>query len=143
MHLRVRRGVTAIAHHLRAVARPLGLCLLGLAACVDATGGPPTGATCPPDGTTLTYDSFGAPFMATYCTRCHATTLRGADRQGAPLYHDFDYYGGVMAVARHIDEWTGAGPDATNTQMPPDEPAPSLEERQQLAEWLACELANR
>ena len=78
-----RYGAVAVSLHWISVL--LIIVLLGLAACVDATGGPPTGATCPPDGTTLTYDSFGAPFMATYCTRCHATTLRGADRQGAPL----------------------------------------------------------
>jgi hypothetical protein len=32
----------------------------------------------------------------------------------------------------------GSGPDATNEQMPPDGTAPTLAERQQLAEWLAC-----
>ena len=108
----------------------------------SAMVGPLTGATCP-SGSTLTYDNFGAPFMAAYCTRCHDSALTGADRHGAPAYHDFDTFGGIIAVADHVDWWAGAGPAAENTLMPPDAPAPSLDERYQLSEWLACELENR
>src|SRR5687767_14853394 len=64
--------------------------------------GPPTEAVCP-DGSTLTWESFGQEFMATYCTECHASTLMGAERQGAPLYHDFDTLDGVLPVLDHID----------------------------------------
>ena len=100
--------------------------------------GPPTGSTCPPDST-LTWDSFGHEFMDSYCTRCHASTLTGADRQGAPLYHDFDTVQGVRNVANHVDYMAAAGPDAINTQMPIDDGAtPTLGERKQLGEWLAC-----
>jgi hypothetical protein len=99
--------------------------------------GPPTESVCPP-GSTLTYENFGQPFMESYCTRCHATTLRGSARQGAPSFHDFDTLFGIKVVFDHIDETTAAGPAATNTSMPPDKPAPTLDERKQLGEWIAC-----
>lgn len=99
--------------------------------------GPPTGAECPPTSQ-LTYDNFGKPFMESYCTRCHSSTLTGADRMGATPFHDFDTLIGIRNVADHIDQTAGAGPNATNESMPPDGDKPSLAERQQLAEWLAC-----
>ncbi len=37
-----------------------------------------------------------------------------------------------------IDTIAAAGPDAVNTEMPPDTPAPTEEERRKLGEWLAC-----
>ena len=64
--------------------------------------------------------------------------MAGADRQGAPSFHDFDTVFGVRAVRVHIDETTAAGPAAVNTSMPPDGDRPTLAERQQLGEWLAC-----
>ncbi|HEY5920824.1 MAG TPA: c-type cytochrome [Kofleriaceae bacterium] len=99
--------------------------------------GPPTGATCPPTST-LTYASFGQTFMTQYCTRCHSSTLSGDDRMGATLDHDFDTQLGIQQVGDHIDRSAGSGPDATNDQMPPDGARPTLMERQQLAEWMAC-----
>lgn len=103
--------------------------------------GPPTGAICPA-GSTLTYENFAKPFMETYCTSCHASTLTGDARQGAPLYHDFDSKDGILAVADHVDYKAASGPDATNELMPIGSgPTPTLAERQQLGEWLACELA--
>ncbi len=110
--------------------------------CAETEFGPPTEATCP-EGSTLTWESFGQDFMTTYCTECHASTLMGADRQGAPLYHDFDTLDGVLPVLDHIDWKAASGPAATNELMPPaGNPTPTLEERQQLGEWLACELAR-
>jgi cytochrome c5 len=99
--------------------------------------GPPTKAECPP-ASTLTYANFGQELMATYCTRCHASTLTGAARMGATAFHDFDTIDGIRAVREHIDQTAGAGPDATNETMPPNGSKPSLEERQKLAEWIAC-----
>jgi cytochrome c5 len=118
--------------------------LLSAAACGggDEEHGEPTGATCP-EGSTLTYESFGAQFMEDYCTRCHDSALTGEDRNGAPLDHDFDTLAGVLAVADHIDEYAAAGPNAVNTLMPPRAPSPSEEQRRQLGEWLACELARQ
>ncbi len=99
--------------------------------------GLPTEATYPPTSS-LTYASFGQPFMTNYCTRCHSSTLSGAARMGAPAFHDFDTQLGVQQVAEHVDEAAGAGPAATNEAMPPDGAKPTLDERQKLAEWIAC-----
>lgn len=99
--------------------------------------GPATGTACPPSST-LSYATFGQPFMEGYCTRCHSSTKTGADRMGATLYHDFDSRLGVLHVADHVDRAAGAGPLAANDQMPPEGAMPSLAEREMLAEWIAC-----
>ena len=103
----------------------------------DGEGEQPTGATCPTDSA-LTYDNFGSAFMESYCLRCHSVTVTGADRKDAPTDHNFDTLNDIKGLADHIDEHAGAGPDATNTLMPPDDPRPSLEQRMQLSTWLAC-----
>jgi len=122
----------------RAIA--LAAAAIGLAACSSPADPMPSGATCPP-GNTLTYDNFAAGFMASYCTRCHASTLDGPDRHGAPLFHDFDSKLGILNVGHHVDEYAAAGPRAVNELMPNDGAQPTLAERQQLGQWLACELA--
>jgi hypothetical protein len=99
--------------------------------------GPPTGTTCPPSSS-LTYANFGQAFMTSYCTRCHSSTLSGAARMGAALYHDFDTQLGVQQVAGHVDQTAGSGPESTNEAMPPDGAKPTLAEREMLAEWIAC-----
>ncbi|NVB80699.1 MAG: cytochrome c [Kofleriaceae bacterium] len=120
------------------MARVAVLALLALAACgPDSVFGPPTESTCP-QGSTLTYENFGKGFMTQYCTRCHSSELVGVDRHGAPSFHDFDTLFGIKAVADHVDETTASGPASTNTGMPPDGPFPTLEERKQLGEWIAC-----
>jgi len=102
--------------------------------------GTPTGATCP-DGSTLTYESFGKPFMDKYCVRCHSSELKTEiDRMYAPPGHDFDQFEGILGVAEHVDQKAAAGPDKVNTAMPPSGAKPTMEEREQLGEWLACEL---
>jgi uncharacterized membrane protein len=101
--------------------------------------GPPTESACPPDST-LTYETFGRAFMEAYCTRCHSSELTGADRQGAPSFHDFDTLFGIQAVSDHVDETTAAGPAAINQSMPPDGDRPTLDERYLLGEWIACGL---
>lgn len=115
---------------------------LGTAACGNTPSvfGPPTETACPPDGTTLTYENFAQPFMESYCTRCHASYLSGADRNGAPSFHDFDTWFGIHVVWDHVDETTAAGPAAINRGMPLDGPKPTDEERYLLGEWLACDL---
>lgn len=141
-----RRWSTKIAI---AIAIASALFALPLAVSCSGSDNPPdneggaTGTTCSP-GSTLTYDNFGSSFMASYCTRCHSSSLSGAPRQGAPDGHDFDSFAGILAVAEHIDEYAAAGPGGTNTEMPPTDPKPTLAERQELGEWLACEaMRNR
>jgi len=109
----------------------------GCCAGEESIFGPPTEATCA-TGSTLTYTNFGKPFMETYCTRCHASDRMGADRNGAPSFHDFDTLFGIKAVSDHIDQTAASGPAATNDSMPPDGVMPSLAERQMLGEWIAC-----
>jgi mono/diheme cytochrome c family protein len=99
-----------------------------------------SGATCPPDST-LTYESFGRAFMDKYCVACHASTLQGGARQGAPSDHDLDTLEAVRETeAGHIDENAAAGPDRVNDAMPPStfSPQPSEAERRDLGKWLAC-----
>ncbi len=122
---------------------------------VAACGGSPepTGTVCPdPDPLTITYENFGQEFMTKYCTWCHSSELPRSQRNGAPLYHDYDTLLGVLQTVDHIDEQAGYGPKAKNAFMPPDRcpstpggpldrdcPQPTADERTKLAEWLACE----
>ena len=124
-----------------------------LAGCTSAAKPAPTETTCPdPDPDTLTWGSFGQKFMADYCTMCHAINLQHAQRNGAPLYHDYDTLRGVLQIPDHIDSNAGAGPAAHNNAMPPSEcPStpggpldgscrePSDAERTNLSLWIACE----
>jgi uncharacterized membrane protein len=84
---------------------------------------------CPPGGTALTYANFGADFLAEHCNTCHAT---GAD--GAPAAYRFDSPEQVRDLADRIFI-RAAGPNVT---MPPGPDDPPGEQREQLAEWLAC-----
>jgi len=147
--------------------------LLVLAACGGNTPTPTlTGTECPsPDPLTLGYSNlslpgctgtpdqcnFGKTFMARYCTNCHSSRIdKLSERNGAPLFHDFNTLLGIIGPWQHIDEQTGIGPDAHNTFMPGagtggrcpsqiggslDEncPEPTDDERETLAQWLACE----
>jgi hypothetical protein len=111
--------------------------LFTVAGCKESIFGPPTESVCP-DVQTLTYENFGKGFVEDYCTECHSSTVTGADREGAPLHHDFDTVLGIRQVHEHVDEVAAAGPAAVNDAMPEDDPKPTLEERYQLGEWIAC-----
>ena len=123
----------------------LGTSLVALVACggcndhAHSVEAKATGATCP-QGSSLTYTSFGKAFMEKYCVSCHAASKTGAARNGAPEFHDFDTLLGIKQVADHVDLYAGAGPSATNELMPEGDPAPTLAERKQLSEWIACGL---
>ena len=132
------------------------LVLLGLlfAGCSAASVPTPTKAACPtPDPMTLTWDNFGQGFMTQFCNDCHSSTLPHSERNGAPLFHDYDTLMTVLYIPEHIDEWAGAGPGATNTMMPPEHcpsvpggpvdrncPQPTQQQREDLSTWLACEV---
>jgi uncharacterized membrane protein len=113
------------------------------AACSDhdhGVVGEPTGAVCPTNST-LTYVTFGKTFLDKYCVECHDANKTGAARQGAPDFHDFDTLVGLKQVADHADEYAGSGPAATNLLMPEangTRPIPTLAERVQFSEWIAC-----
>jgi hypothetical protein len=134
------------------------LALLGLVLTACTTSATPTStkAACPtPDPMTLTWDSFGQQFMTEFCNDCHSSALTHSQRNGAPLFHDYDTLATVLYIPEHIDSWAGAGPAATNTIMPParcpstpggpldrDCPQPTLEQRMDLSVWLACEVVR-
>lgn len=84
-------------------------------------------ASCPPRGTTLTYEEFGAPFLGAYCqtAACHGAAPNGIT---------FATHDDVLRWGPRIYE-NAAG---RNTYMPPGPDGPPLEERELLAEWLAC-----
>jgi uncharacterized membrane protein len=87
---------------------------------------------CPPAGTSLTYDNFGAAFMNTHCQWCHGSTVK--DRLGAPGEFIFDTHDQVIQHKDRIFVRSAA----ENDSMPPGPDDPSQEERNNLAEWLAC-----
>ncbi|MBK9260857.1 MAG: hypothetical protein IPM54_13685 [Polyangiaceae bacterium] len=87
---------------------------------------------CPPGGTTLTYDNFGAGFMNAHCQWCHGSEAN--DRQGAPGEFIFDTQAQVIRHKARIFVRSAA----ENDSMPPGPEDPSLDERTKLAEWLAC-----
>lgn len=125
----------------RPIASTLALCTAFLGACGGHHGGPTgtaTEATCPATQT-LTYTNFGETFFDRYCQGCHASTVVGAARNGAPSDHTFDRVEDIRLVLDHIDELAAAGPAAVNTAMPPQDPRPTEAERRQLGEWLACD----
>jgi hypothetical protein len=86
-----------------------------------------------PDDSFLTYESFGGPFMLSYCTTCHASRLPADMRQGSPIGVDFDDIDDVRTWADRI--WIRAADQ--NLSMPPVGP-PGDDERRRLGEWLAC-----
>lgn len=88
-------------------------------------------ATCP-TGTELTYENFGQSFMLRHCNTCHTPGLE--DRHGAPEGYDFDDLAQIRKHASHI--YVRSAGD--NASMPPGPDDPPIEERDQLAEWLAC-----
>jgi hypothetical protein len=99
-----------------------------------------SGATCP-SSNPPSYASFGRAFMEAYCTGCHSR--QAGKRYGAPPDRNFDTEDEIRAQAAAIDVEAAAGPDARNTDMPdltgPVDRSPSLQERELLGEFLACE----
>ncbi len=115
---------------------------LGMGACSESHehehGGSATGATCPSSGAPSA-QNFGTAFLETHCLSCHSKSLTGAARQGATEGVDFDTLSDVRRQAALIDTHAAAGPNATNTEMPPaNRPQPTQQEREKLGQWLAC-----
>jgi hypothetical protein len=83
----------------------------------------------PIDGDTWT--TFAGPFLATWCTRCHSTTLTVESRTGAPPGYDWD----VEATAReHLTEIRNAV--GVQNYMPFNDPKPTCDERERLVRWI-------
>jgi hypothetical protein len=123
------------------------LVLAGLPAC--SSSDPPskpapvalaTGSTCPdPDHPSLTYSNWAQYFFASYCTRCHSSTLdTTTERNGAPPQANWDDLSAIRTYTEEIDSYAAGGPNGINYIMPPSDPKPSDDERTMLGEWLAC-----
>lgn len=81
----------------------------------------------------LAYDNFGAPFVVNWCRGCHSSTVPAGMRQKAPIDVNFDTEADVREWAERI----GARAAGSKPTMPPAG-GPTADERQLLAEWLAC-----
>jgi hypothetical protein len=104
--------------------------LVALAACKPETS--IDDYPCPPEGTKLTYESFGRAFLAENCQTCHG---QGAsDRKGAPEGFDF----GTLDQVRQRRARIFVRAAADNVTMPPGPDDPPSADRYHLAEWLAC-----
>lgn len=97
-----------------------------------------SGAVCPSEGGPTASD-FGSAFLRTHCLACHSASVTGEAREGAPTGVDFDTPEAVLQWAEAIDAHSAAGPSSVNSGMPPSSrPAPSMDERVKLGQWLAC-----
>jgi uncharacterized membrane protein len=99
----------------------------GLFACAGPSGSSDTGAEACGG---LSYDSFGAAFLTTYCRTCHSSGA--ADRRGAPVGVDFDSE--ADAVGRAADIRRTVLEDGS---MPVGGGVTALD-RERLEAWLGC-----
>ena len=98
---------------------------LALAAC-----GNDVDPACRP--TDITYQTFGEPFMATWCNGCHSAALPPGMRQDAPDDVNFDTLDEIRT------QWLPIVQTTTDVETMPPEGGPSSSERQLLAAWLRC-----
>ena len=82
-----------------------------------------------------TWSTVGAPFIYTWCTPCHSSTISGADRQGAPEGVSFGGLEDVQAWADRIEVRVFA----ESNPMPPAGGL-SAEELEAVAAWIECGL---
>jgi hypothetical protein len=102
----------------------------------DDGGGPAsTGAAVDPcEDSVLTWEDFGEPFMSTWCTSCHHSSLPLAHRAKAPCSVNFDRHGDVKFWAsRVLDRAVTMAP----TPMPPAAIIP-WDELALLEQYLEC-----
>lgn len=108
--------------------------LVALAGCgekIDAVQ--PT--TCSAAGE-VTYEGQIKPILDTLCTGCHAATLSGSARNGAPSGIDFDTYDGA---AKHA---ASASARIQNESMPPSGTKASPAQKELFGCWISGGLAE-
>jgi hypothetical protein len=97
---------------------------------IEPTTPATTDTDCDPD---VTWESFAAGTIKTWCTPCHSATVPVTERAGAPLGVDFDRYEDVVlhgpSVAVRV---SGDSPS-----MPPSGGLTEVE-RAKLADWILC-----
>jgi uncharacterized membrane protein len=83
----------------------------------------------------LTYDSFGKDFMDTYCASCHAKSVTGGQRQGAPPEDVFDTLAQIQADKDEVQM------QVKTKVMPfklPNVAQPTQAERDKFDAWMTC-----
>ena len=85
---------------------------------------------------TVTYDTFGRGFLATYCDGCHGSEVAGDTRQGAPPEVVFDSREGAEMFADRILA-RAAPEDGSEPTMPPVGGVTD-EDRDRVTVWLTC-----
>ena len=85
----------------------------------------------PPPADCPTWEGLAEPFLTTWCTPCHATTVSPADRRGAPVGMDFDTHAAAAVWAEAIAE------AVASERMPPAGGVDPLQ-REALSAWVAC-----
>jgi hypothetical protein len=79
-----------------------------------------------------TWNTFAQGFFASYCTRCHSSTLTGPiARNGATDGFNWDDEQSVKGHLAMIRQAVGVA-----NFMPPSAPVPTCAERQRLVEWI-------
>lgn len=81
----------------------------------------------------LSYDNFGEPFMLNWCRGCHSSAIPTGMRQKAPAAVNFD----TLEDVRTRKDRVAVRAASVAATMPPAG-GPTLEERELLAEWIAC-----
>jgi hypothetical protein len=119
--------------------------LVFLVACGDDDGGAPDARLAPNGCPVLeqplaapgdpidgdTWDTFAEDFFATWCVRCHSSTLTGTARNGAPEGFNWDV---EASVREHLPMIRAAvGVDNIMPFTPPD---PTCDERARLVRWI-------
>ena len=119
----------------------VALCLVLCGACEEPADDGSLGADSESDGLapcdeqpTITYDTFGRGFLATYCDGCHGSAV--AERQGAPDDVVFDTREGALDWADRILE-RAAPSDGSVATMPPVGGVTS-DDTERLVVWLTC-----
>ena len=108
-----------------------GLLAVLLSAC--AGGASDSGVDVCADAPVVTYESFGRGFLTQDCQGCHASTVVGDDRHGAPDAVAFDDVDAAWTHAERI--LARASGDAPT--MPP-QAGTTADDRQRLVWWLTC-----
>lgn len=114
----------------------LSLLLAPLALISACSGGDDDDTTSPTpsvDCTTVTVPTFAEVSIWPKCTSCHASTLSGGDRAGAPPGIDYDVYASAKQYAELGMEEVEEG------AMPlPGAPTATEEEKQSFYTWVQC-----
>lgn len=115
----------------------LGTAIAALSALLNAGCGGDSSQvdpTCAASGA-LTYTNFGKKFVDDYCASCHAGSVHGPDRQGAPPTVVFDSLAQIRAKQDDVENDVvvlKVMPFGQSTKHPTDA------QREQLGQWLRC-----